>query len=180
VDIVAKQMPVHCRYAVFDHITSNTALLLPVPRLIQLCRQRGVRVLIDGAHALGQIPVHLDEWQPDYYVTNCHKWFSNPKGVPCQARMRGALMHFGKGCAVLYVADALQESVQPVVVSHGHGNGFLSSFIWSGLMDYTCWTAMYTTLDWWQQEGADRVRSANHTLCLSAGRREMRDRTDQH
>ncbi|GIL54670.1 hypothetical protein Vafri_10411 [Volvox africanus] len=58
VDLVAATMPPDTRLAVFDSVTSNTALVLPVSELTRLCKSRGVQVLIDGAHALGQL--HLD------------------------------------------------------------------------------------------------------------------------
>jgi isopenicillin-N epimerase len=56
------------RLAVFDHITSPTALVLPVARLASLCRKRNVTVLIDGAHAPGQIPLNMKEIGADFYV----------------------------------------------------------------------------------------------------------------
>ncbi|GLC60560.1 hypothetical protein PLESTB_001626900 [Pleodorina starrii] len=58
VDLVSRTLPPATRLAVFDSVTSNTALVLPVAELTALCRSRGVQVLIDGAHALGQL--HLD------------------------------------------------------------------------------------------------------------------------
>ncbi|GLI71197.1 hypothetical protein VaNZ11_016316 [Volvox africanus] len=58
VDLVAATMPPNTRLAVFDSVTSNTALVMPVSELTRLCKSRGVQVLIDGAHALGQL--HLD------------------------------------------------------------------------------------------------------------------------
>eukprot|EP01114_Cavostelium_apophysatum_P020239 TRINITY_DN6735_c0_g1_i1.p1 TRINITY_DN6735_c0_g1~~TRINITY_DN6735_c0_g1_i1.p1 ORF type:complete len:348 (-),score=46.16 TRINITY_DN6735_c0_g1_i1:352-1365(-) len=74
------------KYAIFDHIISETATILPIKKLIELCRKRGIVVIIDGAHAVGQIPIDLRDLDPDYYVSNCHKWLCS-----------------GKGCAFLYV-----------------------------------------------------------------------------
>jgi isopenicillin-N epimerase len=56
------------RLAVFDHITSPTALVLPVARLAKLCHQHNVTVLIDGAHAPGQVPLSMKEIGADFYV----------------------------------------------------------------------------------------------------------------
>ncbi|KXZ43603.1 hypothetical protein GPECTOR_85g333 [Gonium pectorale] len=58
VDLVARTLPPDTRLAVFDSVTSNTALRLPLRQLTALCKSRGVQVLIDGAHALGHC--HLD------------------------------------------------------------------------------------------------------------------------
>ncbi len=72
-------------------------------------------MLIDGAHALGQLDLDLDRMRPDYYVSNAHKWLSAPKGS-----------------AFMYVDRKHQQSTRPLVISHGFGSGFNSEFIWSG------------------------------------------------
>ncbi|MEW5307425.1 MAG: hypothetical protein WDW36_009823 [Sanguina aurantia] len=81
-DLVASTLPANTRLAVFDAVTSNTALLLPMEGLIEICKSRGVPVMVDAAHALGQIPVDLASLSPDYWVTNCHKWFAGPPLKP--------------------------------------------------------------------------------------------------
>lgn len=56
------------KLAFFEHVTSPTAIRLPVRRLIDACRCRGVQTMIDGAHALGLFELNLSELDPDYYV----------------------------------------------------------------------------------------------------------------
>lgn len=82
VDAVSAHLPTDgsCRLAVFDHITSNTALRLPIERIVALCRHRGVPVLIDGAHGLMSDALFLDTLGADYYCGNMHKWCCAPKG----------------------------------------------------------------------------------------------------
>ena len=86
------------RLAVFDHITSPTALVLPVKRLAQVCRRYNVTVLIDGAHAPGQLPLDVCEVGADFYVGTCHKWLFSPKGS-----------------AFLWASPDAQDAVKPVV-----------------------------------------------------------------
>jgi isopenicillin-N epimerase len=68
------------RLVVLDHVTSPTAVILPVRELTALCRAAGARVLIDGAHGPGMLPLDIPAIGADWYVGNCHKWLMAPKG----------------------------------------------------------------------------------------------------
>ena len=52
---------------------------MPVEEMVKLCHSKGVPVLIDGAHALGTLPLDLSVLKADYYVANAHKWLACPK-----------------------------------------------------------------------------------------------------
>lgn len=74
------------RLAIVDHITSGTGLILPLSQIIDVCHAKDVQVCVDGAHAIGQVEIDLKGLEPDYYVSNLHKW-----------------LFASKGCAFLYV-----------------------------------------------------------------------------
>ncbi len=67
----------------FDHIPSNTPFIMPVKEIVEICRRKcpGARIIVDGAHGLLGLPLMVSELGVDYYLTNCHKWFSAPKGL---------------------------------------------------------------------------------------------------
>ncbi|HEY8872840.1 MAG TPA: aminotransferase class V-fold PLP-dependent enzyme [Stellaceae bacterium] len=69
------------RLAVFDHITSAGAVVLPIREMAALCHRRGVPVAIDGAHAPGQIALDVPRLGVDWYVGNLHKWAFAAKGT---------------------------------------------------------------------------------------------------
>src|SRR5262249_30211377 len=83
-EAVGRALEPGARLAVFDHIASRSALLLPVERLTALAHARGVPVAIDGAHAPGMIALDLPRLGADWYVGNLHKWHFAP-------RLRGAV-----------------------------------------------------------------------------------------
>eukprot|EP01065_Artemidia_motanka_P030221 TRINITY_DN36233_c0_g1_i1.p1 TRINITY_DN36233_c0_g1~~TRINITY_DN36233_c0_g1_i1.p1 ORF type:complete len:448 (+),score=109.05 TRINITY_DN36233_c0_g1_i1:62-1345(+) len=106
---------------VVDHVTCKTAAVLPVARMAEVCRKRGVRVMVDGAHAPGTVDVSLDSLGVDFYVGNLHKWCFCPKGT-----------------AFLWVRDGCRESVSPVVPSHNaDSEDFQARFWMQGTVDDT-------------------------------------------
>lgn len=64
-----------------SHVSSQTGTRIPAAEVIALCRERDIRVLLDGAQAAGQFPLNLPELGVDYYTSNVHKWLHGPKGT---------------------------------------------------------------------------------------------------
>ena len=89
-----------------SHITSTTALILPVAELCQRARAAGIPILIDGAHAPGQMALNLQEVGADFYTGNCHKWMCAPKGA-----------------AFMHVQPARHSAIEATVVSWGYVAG---------------------------------------------------------
>lgn len=85
-----------------SHVMTATGLVMPVTRLAKALRRRGVRLIVDGAHAPGLVPLRLADTEIDVYGGNLHKWFMGPKGT-----------------GFLYVNRRLHTLMEPVAVGWG-------------------------------------------------------------
>ena len=135
------------RLAVVDHITSSSALVLPLERLVGACREAGVPVLVDGAHGPGQVEIDLCALGADWYAGNCHKWIMAPKG-----------------CAFLWARKDRQEGIHPVTISHGYGKGFAEEFDWTGTRDASAYLAIGAAIDFYESLGGPRLQARNAAL----------------
>lgn len=99
-----------------SHITSSTALILPVREICAKARELGIMTFVDGAHAPAHVRLDLKEIDADIYTGACHKWMLAPKG-----------------CSFLYVKPNLQHLFDPLVVSWGYDSAFPSH---SRFLDY--------------------------------------------
>src|SRR5262249_49284053 len=59
VQTIANALGPRTKLVVVDHVTAQTALVLPVAAVAAKCHERGVPVVVDGAHAPGAIPVNI-------------------------------------------------------------------------------------------------------------------------
>ena len=101
-----------------SHITSPTALVLPVEEICAAAREAGVLSIVDGAHVPGQLPLDLGRLGADVYAGNCHKWLCAPKGA-----------------GFLWARPEHQDWIDPLVVSWGYDDGFVRRHGWQGTRD---------------------------------------------
>jgi selenocysteine lyase/cysteine desulfurase len=64
------------KIALFDAVVSLPGVLNPFQKLTKICREQNIFSLIDGAHSIGQLPMDLASLDPDFYVSNLHKWYN--------------------------------------------------------------------------------------------------------
>jgi isopenicillin-N epimerase len=142
-----------------SHITSSTALRLPVEEICRHAREAGILTVIDAAHSPGQIAVDLQAFNADIIFGNCHKWLLNVKGS-----------------AFLYVRHELQDLIEPLIVSWGYnptpetttGSRFIDLLQWTGTKDPTAALTVPTAIQFMKDHDWDNVRCQCHALLRQA------------
>lgn len=133
---VAAAMDDRTAVVVVDQITSPTAMVFPLDRLTALCRDAGVPIVVDGAHAPGLIDDPCAA-RPDFWTGNLHKW-------PCAPR----------GSAALVVGERWRDRTFPLIVSFGDCQPYAERFDDQATVDYVPWLAtpesleLLTEIDW--------------------------------
>jgi selenocysteine lyase/cysteine desulfurase len=169
------------RLAIFDTIASLPGVRMPFEELTKLCRKHEVLSLLDAAHSVGAIPVDIGKLDPDFFVSNCHKWLFVPRG-----------------CAVFYTAERNHKIMRSTLpTSHGfvpqpaedgsdaiirnplppnEKSEFVRSFEFVGTMDNSPFLCVPAALEWrkkltWQDKtGENAVYAYLGHLAREAGR----------
>ena len=139
-----------------SHVTSETALVLPLDELVADARSHGLATVVDGAHAPGHVPVDLRALGADFYAGNCHKWMCAPKGA-----------------GFLYVREELQDSVDALIVSWGYGNDptVQSRHEWQGTRDPSAYLSVPAAIEWLAANDWSAVQARCRALVLETRRR---------
>jgi isopenicillin-N epimerase len=146
------------RLVVIDHIASASAMTLPVEAITVLCRERGIPVLVDGAHAPGMIDLDIDAIGADWYVGNCHKWLCAPKGAGFIATSR-----------------APAATVHPLAISHTFGQGFTAEFDKIGTRDASAWLSIPAAIRFHEGLGGAALRARNRRVARAIAESIMRE-----
>ncbi len=148
------------RVLFLSHITSPTALTFLIQELCRRARAAGILSVIDGAHAVGQIPLDMNAIGADFYASNAHKWLCAPKGS-----------------AFLYARPETQRLVEPLVVSWGYeadkpsASRFVDEQEWTGTRDIAAYLATPDAIRFCEEHHWDEVRGQCHVLARYARER---------
>lgn len=121
-----------------SHITSATALILPVEDICRKAKEFGLITLVDGAHVPGHIPLNLDTMPADFYTGALHKWLLAPKA-----------------CSFLHVKKEFQDKLDPLIVSWGYESDtpshsqFLDYHEYNGTRDFSAYLVLPAIRKFW-------------------------------
>lgn len=105
VDAIAAAITPRTKLLFFTHVYAATGMVVPAREICELARQRGVLSVVDGAHAIANLPLAIDQLDCDFYAANAHKWLLAPTGTGFLVLGRNSL-----------------DSLQPMHVSWGYKN----------------------------------------------------------
>lgn len=143
-----------------SHITSPTALHLPIGEICRRAREAGILTLIDGSHGPALLDLDLTALDADFYTGNCHKWLCSPKGA-----------------GFLHVRRNRQHLLQPLVISWGGeakyptGNRFLDEFQWTGTSDPSAFLSVPAAIAFLQKYNWHEVREQCRQLATKTKQR---------
>lgn len=140
-----------------SHISSPTALILPITEICRKARQAGILTIVDGAHAPGQIPLNLADLECDFYTGNAHKW-----------------MLAAKGSAFMYADKSVQEKLKPLIISWGNElpetglTAMAAEFEYLGTRDISPYLSVSEAIDFLQKYYTPDLLNEKRSLLLKA------------
>ncbi|MBI2395887.1 MAG: aminotransferase class V-fold PLP-dependent enzyme [Deltaproteobacteria bacterium] len=167
-DAIWSRVGPRTRVIFLSHLTSTTAVILPIAELCRRARGAGILTVIDGAHAPGQIPLDLTAIDADAYVGNCHKWMCAPKGAGFMALkahlhpiVDATVISWGYGDVVGHVAFEAYVGDSALLRRHQ----------WQGTRDLAAFLAVPAAIEFQQRHGWDAVRARCHAMAADFRRR---------
>ena len=145
------------RVLVFSHVYYTTGMVTPIRALSHLAREHNAMAVIDGAHAVGMVPLNLDEVGCHFYASSCHKWLLAPKGV-----------------GMLYITEELQNLVRPLIIGYNHQvSPKASRYDMQGTRDQTHFVGLGAAIDFQLEIGWE---ARIYPYCLGLAR-YLKERT---
>lgn len=142
VEAIVERITPRTKLVVVDSIASLSGFVFPLDEIVRAAHERGLPVLVDAAHAPGQLAVDLTRLGADFWVGNLHKWICSPRAA-----------------AYLQVAPQWRDTVRPLAASHGYAGSLHDAFDWTGTFDPVTILAVPAALDFWERKGWNEIRT---------------------
>lgn len=149
VDLFEQAITPRTKLIFFSHITTMTGVVLPAKEICAMARRRGVLTQVDGAHAIGQVPLNLQDMGCDFYGSSPHKWLMAPKGT-----------------GMLYVRPENLDRLWVNTATANWNNKEMKAyrFSWFGTSNLSVMVGLKAALDFFQMVGPEKIYARQHQL----------------
>ncbi|MCA8996207.1 MAG: aminotransferase class V-fold PLP-dependent enzyme [Planctomycetaceae bacterium] len=156
VEAVFERVTPRTKVIVISHVTSQTAVCLPVQEVCERAREQGITTVVDGPHAVAMSCERIDTIPCDFYAASCHKWLSAPLGT-----------------GFLYVRSRHKQGLKPTMWSWGKSltgaaPSWKDEFHWPGTFDPTGYLSVPAAIDFLESFGVQKFRDVTHGLAQQA------------
>ncbi|MGH9728542.1 MAG: aminotransferase class V-fold PLP-dependent enzyme [Candidatus Acidiferrales bacterium] len=160
VNLFERAISPRTRMIFFSHITTATGVILPAKEICAVARKHGILSAIDGAHAIGQIPLDLHDMGCDFYGSSPHKWLLAPKGT-----------------GFLYIREERLKDLWAHTATANWNNYDLKAyrFSWIGTSNLSVMVGLRAAIDFFNQIGPQRIYAREHELAT-----QVRDRVAKY
>lgn len=167
----AESRGIKIRIGIVDAITSVPGVIVPWERLVTLFRQHSILSLIDGAHAVGQIPLNLRSVDPDFFISNCHKWLSAHRGC---AFLYAPARNQGLATAIptshFYLSPNIPKSNAPDLIPTKAPSNWVATWEWTGTIDLSNYLSVPAAIEFRKWMGGEQsIMQYNSELAQKAG-----------
>jgi selenocysteine lyase/cysteine desulfurase len=128
-----------------SHVVTITGLRMPLAKMADFTREKGILLIVDGAQAPGMLEIDVKKLGADVYATSGHKWILGPKET-----------------GIVYIRKEIQDRVNPVFLASGNASYSASS----GTRNVANFIGLGEALLW--HEVIDRKKIESRVLALSA------------
>jgi L-cysteine/cystine lyase len=154
------------RLVAISHVLWTTGARLPIEGIARLAKERGATVAIDGAQAVGAIPVAVDELGVDFYAVPAQKWLLGPEGIGALWASREAIARAEPSLVGWFSFDGLGIDGRGSLFASARrfeaGNYHKPSV--TGFARSCGWLSMYIGLPWAVERGQELAAWAHDRL----------------
>ncbi|SPO27978.1 related to isopenicillin N epimerase [Ustilago trichophora] len=159
------------RIGIVDAISSIPGVLVPWQRIVSLFRTHSILSLVDGAHAVGQIPLNLKQADPDFFISNCHKWLSAHRGVAfLYTPPRNQHLSLAIPTSHDYLSPNLPKPSGPALIPTNAPTNYIATWEWTGTQDLSNYLTIPAALEFRRWMGGEKaIMEYNFSLAQKAG-----------
>ncbi|MBT8304069.1 MAG: aminotransferase class V-fold PLP-dependent enzyme [Bacteroidia bacterium] len=139
VELYANAITPKTKLLMVCHMINITGQILPIKKICQMAHEKGVQVMVDGAHCVGHFEFSIEDLECDYYGSSLHKWLAVPLGT-----------------GLLYVKDEHIDNLWPIFAEHEREPGDISRLNHTGTIPVYHDLSIENAIDYYNMLGGTR------------------------